>query len=259
MKHFCIMTSYWILAVLVVSLMLMGLDYSFGDALFLGILLVPGCLASRWLIPKVKSDKKHIRVINTLCVIAGIMFTDILLVIWYHLFKVNNTMWQASDNLSPMLLNPIFLGLIMAVFAYCDYLLSDYLRRRFKDEPKTITFTSEYRKVTLEISEVMYVESRDTEVWIYATKSRTFRNRTPITQWQNILEDGFIRIHRSYLVNRSFVESYDNETVTVGSQSLPISRKNRKEILFLLQRFDRIRPGSAERLPEDGKQGSADC
>ena len=57
------MTSYWILAVLVVSLMLMGLDYSFGDALFLGVLLVPGCLASRWLIPKIKSGKKHIRVI----------------------------------------------------------------------------------------------------------------------------------------------------------------------------------------------------
>ena len=88
---------------------------------------------------------------------------------------------------------------------------------------------------------------------------RTFRNRTPITQWQNILEDGFIRIHRSYLVNRSFVKSYDNETVTIGAQSLPISRKNRKEILFLLQRFGRICPGSAERLPEDGKQGSADC
>ena len=119
----------------------MGLDYSFGDALFLGILLVPGCLASRWLIPKVKSDKKHIRVINTLCVIAGIMFTDILLVIWYHLFKVNNAMWQ------------------------------------------------------------------------------------------NILENGFIRIHRSYLVNRSFITSYDNESVTVNEKILPISRKNREEVL----------------------------
>ena len=135
------MTSYWILAVLVVSLMLMGLDYSFGDALFLGILLVPGCLACRWLIPKIRSDKKQIRIINTICVIAGIMFTDILLVIWYHLFRVNNAMWQTADNLSPMLLNPIFLGLIMAVLAYCDYLLSDFIARKYKDEEREITFT----------------------------------------------------------------------------------------------------------------------
>ena len=252
------MISYWILAVFAVSMLLIGLDYSFGDSLFLGVLLVPGCLATRWLIPKIRSEKKHIRIINTVCVIAAILMTDILLIIWYHVFRQESSLWFLSDAMSPMMLNPVFLGLIMAVLSYCDYLLSDYLRRRFKDEPKTITFTSEYRKVTLETSEVMYVESRDTEVWIYATKSRTFRNRTPITQWQNILEDGFIRIHRSYLVNRSFVESYDNETVTVGSQSLPISRKNRKEILFLLQRFDRIRPGSAERLPEDGGEGSAE-
>ena len=245
------MTSYWILAVFAVSLLLVGLDYSFGDSFFLGVLLVPGCLATRWLIPKIRSEKKHIRIINTVCVIAAILITDILLIIWYHIFRQESSLWFLSDAMSPMMLNPVFLGLIMAVIAYCDYLLSDYLRRRFKDEPKTITFTSEYRKVTLSTSEVMYVESRDTEVWIYATKERTFRNRTPITQWQNILEDGFIRIHRSYLVNQIFVESHDSETVTVGSQLLPISRKNRKEILLLLQHLGRVGAGGTKGLPED--------
>ena len=236
MKHFCIMTSYWIFAVLVVSLMLMGLDYSFGDALFLGILLVPGCFACRWLIPKIRSDKKHIRVINTICVIAAIMFTDILLVIWYHLFRVNNAMWQASDDLSPMLLNPVFLGIIMAVFAYCDYLLSDFITSKYKDEDRDITFTSDYKKVTLKIAEIAYIESRDTEVWIHTAEGRSFRNKTPITQWQNILESGFIRIHRSYLANGSFITSYDNESVTVNEQKLPISRKNREEVIRMIVR-----------------------
>ena len=228
------MTSYWILAVLVVSLMLMGLDYSFGDALFLSILLVPGCLACRWLIPKIRSDKKHIRVINTICVIAAIMFTDILLVIWYHLFRANNAMWQASDDLSPMLLNPVFLGIIMAVFAYCDYLLSDFITSKYKDEDRNITFTSDYKKVTLKVAEIAYIESRDTEVWIHTAEGRSFRNKTPITQWQNILESGFIRIHRSYLANASFITSYDNESVTVSEQKLPISRKNREEVIRMI-------------------------
>ena len=230
------MTSYWILAVLVVSLMLMGLDYSFGDALFLGILLVPGCLACRWLIPKIRSDKKQIRIINTICVIAGIMFTDILLVIWYHLFRVNNAMWQTADNLSPMLLNPIFLGLIMAVLAYCDYLLSDFIARKYKDEEREITFTSDYRKVTLKMTEIAYIESRDTEVWIHTADGRSFRNKTPITQWQNIMESGFIRIHRSYLANGSFITSYDNESVTINEKILPISRKNREEVIRMIVR-----------------------
>ena len=145
-------------------------------------------------------------------------------------------MWQASDNLSPMLLNPVFLGIIMAVFAYCDYLLSDFITSKYKDEDRNITFTSDYKKVTLKVAEIAYIESRDTEVWIHTAEGRSFRNKTPITQWQNILESGFIRIHRSYLANGSFITSYDNESVTVNEQKLPISRKNREEVIRMIVR-----------------------
>lgn len=85
--------------------------------------------------------------------------------------------------------------------------------------------------MTLAISEIMYIESRDTEVWIHATEGRIFRNRTPISQWQNILDVGFVRIHRSYLVNLSHVSSNDGESVTVNDELLPISRKNREKVL----------------------------
>ena len=95
---------------------------------------------------------------------------------------------------------------------------------------------ADYRKVTLKVAEITYIESRDTEVWIHAADERSFRNKTPITQWQNILENGFIRIHRSYLVNRTFITSYDNESVTVNEKKLPISRKNREEVIRMIVR-----------------------
>ena len=109
--------------------------------------------------------------------------------------------------------------------------LSEYLRRNGQAVPQTVTFTSEYRKMTLVISEIMYIESRDTEVWIHATEGRIFRNRTPISQWQNILDVGFVRIHRSYLVNLFHVSSNDGESVTVNDEHLPISRKNKEKVL----------------------------
>jgi DNA-binding LytR/AlgR family response regulator len=84
---------------------------------------------------------------------------------------------------------------------------------------------ADYRKVTLKVAEITYIESRDTEVWIHAADGRSFRNKTPITQWQNILENGFIRIHRSYLVNGSFITSYDNESVTVNEKNPPDFKK----------------------------------
>ena len=130
-----------------------------------------------------------------------------------------------------MVLNPVFLSLIMTVVAYGDYLLSEYLKKNNNNLPQSITFTSDYRKVTLDLSEIMYIESRDREVWVYASDNRTFRNKTPISQWQNILETGFVRIHRAYLINRSYIMSYDNDTVRINSTDLPISRKNRDEVL----------------------------
>ena len=48
---------------------------------------------------------------------------------------------------------------------------------------------------------------------------------------QNILDVGFVRIHRSYLVNLSHVSSNDGESVTVNDEYLPISRKNREKVL----------------------------
>ena len=131
----------------------------------------------------------------------------------------------------PMVLNPVFLSLIMTVVAYGDYLLSEYLKKNNNNLPQSITFTSDYRKVTLDLSEIMYIESRDREVWVYASDNRTFRNKTPISQWQNILETGFVRIHRAYLINASYVTSYNSEEVNLNSATLPISRKNKEEVI----------------------------
>ena len=86
------------------------------------------------------------------------------------------------------------------------------------------------------MTEIAYIESRDTEVWIHTADGRSFRNKTPITQWQNIMESGFIRIHRSYLANGSFITSYDNESVTINEKILPISRKNREEVIRMIVR-----------------------
>lgn len=224
------MATYWIMAVMSVATILTSLDYSFSYSIFLGVMFLPGSLAARFFIPKLKSDKPHLTVLYVICVVAAILLIDFLLILWSHLLK-GKTIFYTSVVVEPMVLNPVFLCLIMTVVAYGDYLLSEYLKKNINNLPQSITFTSDYRKVTLDLSEIMYIESRDREVWVYASDNRTFRNKTPISQWQNILETGFVRIHRAYLINRSYIKSYDNDTVRINSTDLPISRKNRDEVL----------------------------
>lgn len=63
-----------------------------------------------------------------------------------------------------------------------------------------------------------------------------YRNRTGIGQWENLLGDDFLRIHRSYLVNASLATLHSPDTVTIADAELPVSRKYREEVQIILTR-----------------------
>ena len=208
----------------------MSLDYCFSDALFVSMSFVPGCLVLRFLLPHVSFSelKKGIRIL--LLVAAAVVLTDMLLVIWCHVM-MNGFMMSFHDGFPTILVNPAFISIVMLVLTGGDYVLSRFLKSRFQDEAHPITFTSDYKKVTLDISEIIYVESRDTEVWVYATDDRRFRNKTGITQWENLLGEDFVRVHRSYVVKKSAIVSVESESISLkGGTEIPVSRKYKDSV-----------------------------
>nr|MCR5243175.1 LytTR family transcriptional regulator DNA-binding domain-containing protein [Bacteroidales bacterium] len=46
-----------------------------------------------------------------------------------------------------------------------------------------------------------------------------------ISQWENILGEQFLRIHRAFLVNIAETRPCSPETVIAGNKELPVSRK----------------------------------
>lgn len=48
-----------------------------------------------------------------------------------------------------------------------------------------------------------------------------------------ILGDNFIRIHRSYILNRASIKSIDKDFICIGEIELPISRKYYKAVKVL--------------------------
>ena len=230
MKRILLTVSYWTASVFIISLTLMSLDYCFADALFVSMSFVPGCIVLRFLLPHVSFSELKKGIINLILVVAAVLLTDILLVIWCHVM-MNGFMISFYDGFPTILVNPAFISIVMLVLTGGDYVLSRFLKSRFQDEAHPITFTSDYKKVTLDISEIIYVESRDTEVWVYATDGRRFRNKTGITQWENLLGDDFIRVHRSYVVKKNAIASVANESVNLQDGTLiPVSRKYKDSV-----------------------------
>ena len=75
------------------------------------------------------------------------------------------------------------------------------------------------------------MESNDATTTVVATDDRRFKNITPISQWEAILRPHFVRIHRSYLVNKAAITRIDGDLLYVNDIELPISRKYKDAVL----------------------------
>ena len=225
-KTILITFSYWILAVTIIAMILLSLGYPFALGLLMGSLFLPGTFLVKFLLPKVLKEESKKKTANAIFLFIAVAVMEFLLIVSVHIWISD----QTYPSIAGVLVNPMFVAVVITLLCLGDWFLSKYLSS-ILPEDKTITFRSDRHKVSILPSEILYVESNDREVTIYATENRTYRNKTGISQWESILGEDFIRIHRSYIVNREAIASIDKEYVRIGDSQLPISRKYYKVVL----------------------------
>ena len=237
MKKTVIIVAYWLAAIIVTAMLLTSLDYELGEAVLMSLSFLPAAMALSFFLPKVernKSGKKNAA--DTVYIILGVMMMTFLLIyLWQLVFITcvyhdNYPKWA----LPAMLGNPVFVAAVLAILAYGNYLLMKWLDEKYPTS-HPITFTSDYKKVSLTKEEILYVESRDSEVWIVARDGRQFRNKTGIGQWENLLGPGFLRVHRSFLVSIADATITAPDVVSIGSQEIPVSRKYKESVKAILE------------------------
>ena len=225
-KTILITFSYWILAVIIIAMILLSLGYPFALGLLMGSLFLPGTFLVKYLLPKIFKEESKKKTANAIFLFIAVAVMEFLLIVSVHIWISD----QTYPSIAGVLVNPMFVAVVITLLCLGDWFLSKYISS-ILPEDKTITFISDRHKVSILPSEILYVESNDREVSIYATENRTYRNKTGISQWESILGDDFIRIHRSYVVNREAITFIDKEYVYIGDSQLPISRKYYKSVL----------------------------
>lgn len=220
-----ITASYWILAVMIIAMILLSLGYPFALGLLMGSLFLPGTFIVKLLLPKAIKEEGGKRIFSSVFLFMGVAVLEFLLIVSVHIWISDHP----YPSIAGVLVNPMFVAVVITMLCLGDWYLSKYLSAILPDD-RTITFISDRHKVSILPSEIIYVESNDREVSVVATDGRTYRNKTGISQWESILGDDFIRIHRSYIVNRSSITSVDKEYVWIGDYQLPISRKYYKSV-----------------------------
>lgn len=142
------------------------------------------------------------------------------------------------------LLKPIaFERLLKAVDRYFEISTTtgNTISNTFKDQ-NFIFVRSNRRMIKIDFDKILYIESYSDYLKIHLqeknNKSGTIITRETISAIEAKLpKNHFIRIHRSYIVGLTKIQSFTNEEVTVNRIALPISRSYKKEVLNQLENF----------------------
>ena len=232
---------YWMLSMVIAALVVTSVGYTFQESLFMGSMFLPGAIAAKYLLPKVSFKKRSEGIQGVIYIVLAILVFEFLIIILAnnviqnqrHILEVGRR-YNYNDAyempIPGMILNPFFISIIISVLAIGGSLIDRWLKINHPELETPVTFCSERKKVTLLPREIVYVESCDTEVLIHASDGRILRNRTSISQWEALLGEPFIRVHRAFLVNSKYVSSYKGDTIKVGDEELPVSRKYQKDL-----------------------------
>ena len=219
--------GYWVVALTLIVAILISLDYTLTQAVLISLVFLPCVLALEFFLPKADTFLNKLWLSFAVLVVVILLILVIHRLLWSPFMKTE--VWYILD-VQPVLMNPAFLGLIVTALAAGDYGWRKWLDKKWPSEPRQITFISDRKSVTLPLDEIAYIESNDTEVSIVTKDGRSYRNKTGITQWENLLGEGFVRIHRSYLVNRACITEVGTDSLQIIGTELPISRKYRKTL-----------------------------
>lgn len=137
------------------------------------------------------------------------------------------------------LLKPItYERLLKAINTYFEVYAPIKTAQLIESEPNEFMFIrSERKMIKINFSNIQYVESYSDYIKIHQ-KDKVITTRETISAIEGKLPSKlFMRIHRSYIISISHITSFTNEHITINSNSLPISRSYKKEVLKQLERF----------------------
>jgi len=133
-----------------------------------------------------------------------------------------------------------------------DYLLKPYTQERFNQAVdkayeqyknhipqetggKTLFVRSNYTLVKIPVADIWLIESFDDYITIYHDRDKQTETRMTLKSViEQLPENDFIRVHRSYIVAIGKVERVRNKTIANENKKIPIGNKYEKEF------FDRF-------------------
>jgi len=98
-------------------------------------------------------------------------------------------------------------------------------------------------------NDILYIEGLRDYIRIYTT-SKTIVTKHQLASLQEMLPaDAFLRIHRSYIISVSKIDSYDADIIEIAKKELPIGRLFKHDVNKLLKASS-LQPGMKKNIDD---------
>lgn len=99
---------------------------------------------------------------------------------------------------------------------------------------------TEYRIQKINFKDILYVEGMKDYLQIHTTEKKIMTLQNFNTLLEYLPSDDFIRVHKSYVVSVSKIESVERKNITIRNVKIPIGETYREHFFYLLNSRDLI-------------------
>jgi len=237
---------FW-LAVFLILTLAVGRSYgSLVQSLYFISFLFPVIVGTSYifnsfLVPKYLLQKKYFKFVQYLIyTLVFSVYLEMLVIILSLILIVNYN----YEELDPKTSDIYLLTFILYFFVILNTIIL-LLQKYFKEQEKKqeleaekdtlkkghLLVRSERKNTIILFDNIEYIESLGNYIKIFTSSDKTIVSKEKISSIVERLPECFLRIHRSYIVNRNKIESYTKDWIIIDENRLPISRKYKESVI----------------------------
>ena len=214
------------------------------SAFFFISMLLPIVLGTSYffnyvLVPKYLLKKRYVKfTLYSLYTFIVSLYLEMIVLIFSFIyiggFNYNNLAPNASDTilLAVMLYLLVFIGVILLMVRQVKenrLIIQQMLAEKNKMKEPFLEIISNRKIVRIPYSDIVFIESLSDYIRVNTTKEQII-SKEKISNLASWLPDVFIRIHRSFIINKEKIKSMSYDEVIMGDVRLNIGRSYRKVV-----------------------------
>lgn len=216
-------------------------DGDYFSSYFLEFVLLPVRILATyvslyWLVPRFLQENKYLNFAMGYLTLIGVAgFIQRIFTFYYYDYFLTSdatpliNLPAIGRNLILVNSTVLFVTALKVMKLWHLEKLANKQLRQVPSEP-ILEVKADKRIYRIRTDEIRYIESLGNYVTLHLN-DRKLISYISLTELTASLPANFIRVHKSYLINKHFISSYNHEDVEVGNQKIPVGRAYKEQLV----------------------------